>query len=129
MIRYLNLVEVINLHRQVVEQSGGVSGVRDMGLLKASVSQPHMTFDRQELYPTLIDKASALCFSTVMNHPFIDGNKRTGHAAMETFLVLNGLEIIASVDEQEKIILTLASGELQRDAFTEWLKQNVKVIA
>jgi len=61
-----------------------------------------------------------------MNHPFIDGNKRTGHAAMETFLVLNGFEVSASADEQEQIILNLASGELRRDAFTEWLQQNVK---
>ena len=53
-----------------------------------------------------------------MNHPFMDGNKRIGHAAMEVFLILNGLEINASVDEQEKIILAVASGELNRKAFT-----------
>jgi death on curing protein len=79
------------------------------------------------IQPTIIDKASALCFSIVMNHPFVDGNRRTGHAAMETFLVLNKLEISASTDEQEQIMLNLASGELRRGAFTEWLQQNVKV--
>ena len=126
MIRHLTFVEILKLHRQVIEQSGGALGLRDMGLLESAVNQPRMTFGEQELYPTLIDKASALCFSIVMNHPFIDGNKRTGHAAMETFLVLNGLEVSASVDEQEKIILSLASGELKRGAFTEWLGQNVK---
>ena len=59
-----------------------------------------------------------------MNHPFVDGNKRTGHAAMETFLVLNGLEINASVDEQERMVLAIASGKLERGAFVEWLQQN-----
>jgi death-on-curing protein len=127
MIRYLTLTEVLSLHRQVVEQSGGALGLRDIGLLESAVNQPRMTFGEQELYPTIIDKASALCFSIVMNHPFVDGNRRTGHAAMETFLVLNKLEISASTDEQEQIMLNLASGELRRGAFTEWLQQNVKV--
>ena len=64
-----------------------------------------------------------------MNHPFMDGNKRTGHAAMEVFLILNGLEINASVDEQEKIILAVASGELNREAFTQWLQLHIKTIS
>jgi death-on-curing protein len=59
-----------------------------------------------------------------MNHPFVDGNKRTGHAATETFLVLNGLEISSSVDEQERLVLAIASGELEREALVEWLQQN-----
>ena len=79
-------------------------------------------------YPTIVDKAAAQGFSIVMNHPFVDGNKRTGHAAMEIFLVLNGLEINASTDEQEAIILALASGELDRDIFTNWLQQSIKEI-
>jgi death on curing protein len=85
-----------------------------------------MTFGDAELYPTAIEKASALGFSIVMNHPFVDGNKRAGHAAMETFLVLNRLEIKAVVDEQEQVILALAAGELERDAFTNWLQQSVE---
>ncbi|MDM9379418.1 Fic family protein [Chlorogloeopsis sp. ULAP01] len=63
-----------------------------------------------------------------MNHPFIDGNKRIGHTAMEVFLVMNGWEIDADVDEQEAIILSLASGKLAREAFIQWLKSHVKVI-
>jgi len=66
-----------------------------------------------------------LGFSLIKNHPFVDGNRRTGHAAMETFLVLNGYEIDASVDEQEQIILQVASGELERDDFTAWLRAHV----
>lgn len=73
----------------------------------------------------MVEKASALGFSIIKNHPFVDGNKRTGHAAMETFLVLNGYEIEATVDEQERIILQVAAGELGRDEFTDWLRSHV----
>ncbi|NJL62351.1 MAG: type II toxin-antitoxin system death-on-curing family toxin [Methylacidiphilales bacterium] len=125
MIRYLTLVEVLDLHHLIIQQSEGAVGIRDLGALESAIAQPRMTFDGEELYLTIVDKASALGFSIVMNHPFIDGNKRTGHAAMETFLVLNGLEINAFVDEQERVILALASGELERDAFTNWLQQSV----
>jgi death-on-curing protein len=128
MIRYLTLVEVLNLHRQIIEQSGGALGVRDLGALQSALAQPRMTFGGEDLYPTLVDKAAAVGFSIVMNHPFVDGNKRTGHAAMETFLVLNGLEISASVDEQEQVILALASGNSGRESFVEWLKQLITAI-
>lgn len=70
------------------------------------------------------EKAVALGFSIIMNHPFVDGNKRTGHATVETFLVLNGMEINASVDEQERVVLAIASGELGRETFVEWLQLN-----
>lgn len=125
MMRYLSLVEVLALHRQIIEQSKGAMGIRDLGSLESALAQPRMTFAGEDLYPTIVDKASALGFSIVMNHPFIDGNKRTGHATMETFLLLNGLEINAYVDEQERVILALASGELERDAFTKWLQGSV----
>jgi death-on-curing protein len=124
-MRYLNLAEVIDLHRQIIEQSQGAMGIRDLGALESAIAQPRMTFAGEDLYPTIVDKASAVGFSIVMNHPFVDGNKRTGHAAMETFLVLNGLEINADVDEQERVILALASGELKRDTFTNWLQRSV----
>jgi death-on-curing protein len=84
-----------------------------------------MTFDGRELYPTIVEKASALGFSLIQNHPFIDGNKRIGHAAMETFLMLNGHEISASADEQVDIILGVASGNISRHAFTNWLKEHI----
>ncbi len=70
----------------------------------------------------MVDKAAALAFSLVMNHPFVDGNKRIGHAAMETLLVLNGLEIKADVNEQEQVFLNLAAGALEREAFVEWVR-------
>lgn len=127
-MRYLKLKEVIDLHHQVVEQSGGSLGIRDLGALESAVAQPLMSFGGEDLYPTLEAKAAALGFSLVMNHPFVDGNKRIGHAAMETFLILNGVEIYASVDEQEQVILSLAAGKLERESFTEWLKQHIKQV-
>ncbi|MDM9385389.1 type II toxin-antitoxin system death-on-curing family toxin [Chlorogloeopsis sp. ULAP01] len=123
-MRFLTLIEVLELHRRVIEQSGGAFGIRDVGLLESAIAQPRMTFGGEELYPSLLEKAAALGFSIIMNHPFVDGNKRTGHAATETFLVLNGIEINASVDEQERVVLAIASGELGREAFVEWLQRN-----
>lgn len=70
-----------------------------------------MSFGGTELYPTLAKKAAALCLSLVMNHPFVDGNKRIGHAAMETFLVMNEFELNADVDDSESVILRIAAGE------------------
>jgi len=89
-VRYLNLEELLELHRMVLRQSGGTPGLRDPNGLESALAQPRMTFGGEDLYPSLVEKAAALGFSLVMNHPFIDGNKRIGHAAMETFLVLNG---------------------------------------
>lgn len=125
-MRYLNLGEVLGLYSQVMARSGGAVGIRDLGALESALAQPRMTFDDKELYPTLVEKAAALGFSLVMNHPFVDGNKRTGHAAMEVFLLLNGWEVAAGINEQERVVLSLAAGELTRDAFTAWLRQHLR---
>jgi death-on-curing protein len=73
----------------------------------------------------LASKASALAFSLIQNHPFVDGNKRVGHAAMETLLVLNGFELQASVDDAERLILGVASGAIGRDTLTQWIEQHL----
>jgi death-on-curing protein len=124
-MRYLTVGEVLGIYNRVIKQSGGGVGIRDLGALESAVAQPRMTFNGEELYPTVIEKASALGFSLIQNHPFIDGNKRAGHAAMETFLMLNGYEISANVDEQVDLILGVASGKIDRNTFTEWLKNHV----
>lgn len=124
-MRYLTLNEVLELYRRIMEQSGGSVGIHDLGALESALAQPRVMFGGEELYLTVFEKASALGFSIIKNHPFVDGNKRTGHAAMETFLVLNGYEIEATVDEQERIILQVAAGELGRDEFTAWLRSHV----
>ena len=124
-MRYLILNEVLELHRRLIERYGGSADIHDLGALESALAQPRMTFGGEELYPTIVEKAAALGFVLIKNHPFVDGNKRTGHAAMETFLVLNGFEIDAPVDEQEKVILQVASGELKREAFTRWLRTHI----
>ena len=124
-MRYLTLSEALELHRRVIGQSGGALGILNLGALESALAQPRMTFAGVELYLSIVDKEATLGFSLIQNHPFLDGNKRTGHAAMEVFLLLNGFEIQASVDEQERIVLQLASGEMDREAFTLWLRNNV----
>lgn len=121
-MRYLTLGEVVALQRRLIAASGGASGIRDLGALESAVAQPRASFGGDDLYPSLIEKCVALGFSLVMGHPFVDGNKRTGHAAMETFLVMNGYELSAPVDEQERVMLELAAGELSRDQFLEWAR-------
>jgi death-on-curing protein len=122
-IRYLSLAEVLVLHERVIEQSGGAAGLRDLGSLESALAQPRATFDGVELYPTLVEKGTALAFSLVSNHPFVDGNKRIGHAALETFLVLNGFELSAPVEEGEQVFLALAAGTLKRSALQAWIAQ------
>ena len=124
-MRYLTLSDVLEVHRQVMAQSGGAEGLMHLPALESALAQPQMTFGGEELYPTLVDKAAVLSYALIKNHPFLDGNKRTGHAAMEVFLVLNDHEIRATVDEQEHVILQVAASEIDREAFTAWLRTHV----
>ena len=117
---------MVDLHQRILEQTGGANGIRDLGLLESALAQPKATFGGNDLHPTLIGKAAALGFSLVANRPFVDGNKRIGHAAMETFLLLNGLEIDASVDEQERLILDVAAGHTTRIALAKWLSVHTR---
>jgi death-on-curing protein len=70
-MRYLTLVEVLELHEAIIASTGGA--------LQSAVNQPRLSFDQTDLYPDIVSKAAALCFSFIMNHTFIDGNKRVGH--------------------------------------------------
>ena len=125
-MRYLTLNEVLAVHDQVMRQSGGAVGVLSLSALESALAQPRMTFGGADLYPTPVEKAAALGHSLIANHPFVDGNKRTGHAAMEVFLMVNGFEIQAAVDEQEQVILQVAAGAMKREEFTEWLRARAK---
>lgn len=120
-MRYLSVREVVELHSRIVREFGGAAGIRDDGALESSVAQPLQVFEGEDLYPTVTAKAAALGYFLAMNHPFVDGNKRVAHAAMETTLLLNGYEIRAAIDEQEGIMLALASGTISRAEFLSWL--------
>jgi death-on-curing protein len=110
----------------IAKATGGAIGIRAFGSLESAIAQPKATFDGKDLYPSIIEKAAVLCFSIVQSHPFVDGNKRAGHAAMAAFLFLNGSEINATIEEQEHIMLTLASGQMKLNESTAWLKEHVK---
>ena len=125
-MRFLGVFEIINLHTRILRETPGATGVRDLGALKSAVAQPRLTFGGEELYPTLFDKAPALCHSLVLNHPFVDANKRVGHAALETMLVLNGFELMAPIDDQEALFLNLASGAISRSELSRWIESHVK---
>jgi death-on-curing protein len=125
MMRYLTVREVLNLHDRIIEASGGSSGIRDFGALISAVTQPQMHFEERDLYPSPAEKAAALAYSLIMNHPFLDGNKRVGHAAMEVFLILNGHEIRASLDESESIIVSVAAGLADRAALANWVRRHL----
>jgi death-on-curing protein len=124
-VRYLSLAEVLTLHRYVIAQTGGAEAVLDLRSLESALAQPRASFGGRDLHSTVAEKAAALCYSLIQNHPFLDGNKRVGHAAMEAFLILNGFAIRASVDESERLILGVASGQTVREQLAEWLNKHL----
>ena len=124
-IRYLTLSEVLFLYQRVMEVSGGEEGVRALEALLSALAQPRMTYGGEELYPSLAEKAGALAYSLMKNHAFVDGNKRIAHAAMEVFLVLNGYEVRATVEEQEQVIRAVAAGTMRREEFVEWIEAHM----
>ena len=126
MIRSLTIAEVLEIYQRIMKQTGGLVAIRDFGALESALAQPYMTFGGNELYPNLAEKAAAVGFSLIQNHPFADGNKRTGHAAMAMFLAINGYMIDASIDEQTEVILSVAAGKLERDQFTKWLSNHIR---
>ena len=125
MIRYVTLEQVYRLQERALADKGGMPGVRDAGAVDSAVAQPQMTFGGEDLYPTLAEKAAALGFSLIKNHEFADANKRVGHAAMETFLLMNGHEFDADVDEQERVVFAVAGSKMEREEFTDWVRQHI----
>jgi death on curing protein len=124
-MKYLSLETVLAIHRRSIERHGGDPGVRDLGLIDSALAQPRAGFGGKDLYPSIAEKAAALAFSLVMNHPFLDGNKRTGYGAMLMFLSRNGYAIDAPLDEHESTFLKLAAGLLDREEFLDWIRDSL----
>lgn len=122
----ISVVEVEQLHKLLIDQFGGSHGIRDMAALDSALSRPFQTFDNHDLYPSVIDKAASLIESMLINHPFIDGNKRTGYLVLRLFLINNGLDIFASQDNKFEFVINIASGTLKYDGIVSWLKSNTK---
>ena len=123
----ISLKEALFIHRLAIEKFGGSEGVRDMGLLESAIQRPHATFDQQELYPTPVDKAAATIESIVKNHPFSDGNKRTGYILMRLILLKAEMDIQATEAEKYTFVIKIAEGKLDFDEIRFWIKNNIKV--
>lgn len=124
-MKILTKEQILLLHSQLIEGFGGSSDIRDNELLDSAINTPFQTYDSEELYPTLLDKASRLCFGLVKNHPFVDGNKRIGTHAMLVFLAINGVELEYSDTELINLILSVAAGTQSDSDILRWLQQHI----
>jgi death on curing protein len=124
-MKYLTVKQVLAIHARSIEQFGGDPAQRDKGLLDSAVAQPRARFGGRDLYPELAEKAVALAYSLVKNHPFADGNKRTGYGAMMQFLSRNDHTLAGPLAEHEATFLRLAAGELDREGFLGWARARI----
>jgi death-on-curing protein len=118
------LNEVIELHNEIIGVSGGGSGVRDEGLLLAALARPYATFDQIDLYQAVIEKAAAIFESIVINHPFMDGNKRTAYLLMRLLLREDALDVTATRIERYNFVIAASMGEIRFDEIKTWLEIN-----
>lgn len=123
-MRYLYPKQILYLHEQIMAVSGRSAGIRDEGLLESAVYRPQASFSGQDLYPDLFGKVAAVGHSLIMNHPFVDGNKRTGFEAMRLMLRLNGFDIHASIDAKFNFAMDIAKGKLREAAIADWLQKH-----
>ena len=123
---FFEFEQVLKLHSSLIEKTGGMDGIRDQNLLDSSLKSPFQTFNGNELYPDIFDKASQLCYSLVENHPFADGNKRIGVHLTLLFLRLNNVNIEYSQAELIDFGLSIASGKMNKDDIKHWLLNHRK---
>jgi death-on-curing protein len=126
---FLTTEQVLYIHARLLEETGGEHGVRDLGLLISAIERPKATFDRKDLYPDLFTKAAALLDALIRNHPFVDGNKRTGVVSAGLFLVRNGYAIAASNEELASFTLAYAQSQLSIDQIARWLETHCDEIS
>jgi len=106
---------VLSIHARQIERFGGTPGVRDEGLLESALAQPQATFGGQFLHPTISEQAAAYLYHIAMNHPFIDGNKRTAFAVTDTFLRLNGCALNLTDDKVYDLVMRVARGTMTKE--------------
>jgi death-on-curing protein len=122
----IDIQEVLVIHDTLIVQFGGSNGIRDYNLLVSAINRPFTGTGDTEFYPTIHEKAAALIESIVKNHPFVDGNKRTGYVMMRLFLLNNGFDIQASQDEKYTFVIRIASGSLTIEHITSWILEHIK---
>lgn len=121
---FLTLGDVLEMHTDQIERYGGETGIRDKSLLESALAMPMAGFGGELFHPSLYDKAAAYLFHIVQNHPFIDGNKRTGALAAFVFLDLNGAELNCTDDQLEEMVLEVAKGQMDKAKIAEFLKKH-----
>jgi death-on-curing protein len=122
---FLTVEEVMQIHDDLISEYGGLHGIRDMGLLISAVEMPKATMFGEYLHDSVFDKASAYLFHIVCNHPFIDGNKRTGAATTLIFLFQNEFKVKYNMKEFEEIVCKVAEGELSKEGISKFLEQEL----
>lgn len=122
----ISVNNVLTIHQLLVTSFGGSQGVRDRMLLESALARPLQTFDGKELHPTMIEKSSSLLESILTNHPFVDGNKRTGYVLMRLILLKNGLDIKASQDQKYEFVMGVASGQINLESIISWLENHIE---
>lgn len=116
----------IELNKIISESSGGSSGLRDESLLLSALNRPFQTFDGKDLYPSVIDNAAAIFESIIINHPFIDGNKRMAYAFMRILLTEGGFELKASEEEKYEFVIMASEGKIKFESIRSWILNNIK---
>ena len=122
---YLTLEDLLEIHRRVIAETVGSAGIRDVGLLDSAIHRPQASFAGIDLYPGLAEKAAALMHSLILNHPFLDGNKRTAFTAADVFLRLNGQNFAASEDELFEFVTAVADGQMSFEQIGPWIKTHL----
>lgn len=117
---------VTEVHKRLIETSGGLDGVKDIALLESAVNTIYQTFESKELYPSVVEKAARLCFALNKNHPFIDGNKRISMHMLAIFLRFHDVDYSPTNEEVIRVGLSLASGEMTYEDLLYWVKEAIK---
>jgi len=128
-MKYLSPEQIMFIHARLIEETGGSHGVRDLGGLQSALARPQSSFDNQDLYPDVFHKAAALMDSLIRNHPFLDGNKRTGVATAGIFLRINGYQLTASNASMVAIVMQIAQSQTDIAEIATWLQANTKPIS
>ena len=123
-MKYLTVKDVLLLHQMQIDTFGGSHGLRDLGLLESAVMRPQTTFDGIDLYKSIFDKGAALLHSLLMNHQFVDGNKRTAMHSVMTFLELNEYTFIAEKEEIVTYALYIENVQPEIKEISAWLKKH-----
>jgi death on curing protein len=120
----INKSTVLRIHELSIIQYGGSDGIREEGLMESAIARPYQTFGGEDLYPSVIEKAAAIGESIIINHPFVDGNKRTGFLAILAILEEKDLELTLSKEDVYNFVIKISTGELKFEQIVEWLKNN-----